>query len=161
MKRIAPFNIRKHLCESLVLSKLDYCSSVFDPLTIIQQIWLQKIQTCCPALIFNQYYSVSDSLSLGWLPIKERAEMRIINLCYQALHNKNFPELNFAPKNRLLQACNNGPMVEISGYRNSFTSRATHLFNELPKNIRQLNKQNIFESQMKKYLYNRALARLT
>ena len=38
MKRIAPFNIRKHLCESLVLSKLDYCSSVFDPLTIIQQI---------------------------------------------------------------------------------------------------------------------------
>ena len=87
--------------------------------------------------------------------------MRIINLCYQALHNKNFPELNFAPKNRLLQACNNGPMVEISGYRNSFTSRATHLFNELPKNIRQLNKQNIFESQMKKYLYNRALARLT
>ena len=80
------------------------------------------------------------SLSLGWLPIKERAEMRIINLCYQALHNKNFPELNFAPKKRLLRACNNGPMVEISGYRNSFTSRATHLFKELPKNIRQLKK---------------------
>ena len=37
MKRIAPFNIRKHVCESLVMSKLDYCSSVFDPLTIINK----------------------------------------------------------------------------------------------------------------------------
>ena len=37
IKRPALFNIRKHLCESLVPSKFDYCSSVFDPLTIIQQ----------------------------------------------------------------------------------------------------------------------------
>ena len=37
MKRIAPFNIRKHVCESLVLSKLDYCISVFDPLTFINK----------------------------------------------------------------------------------------------------------------------------
>ena len=52
MKTIAPFNIRKHLCESLVLSKLDYCGSVFDPLTIIQQRQLQKIQNSCDALVF-------------------------------------------------------------------------------------------------------------
>ena len=31
VKRIAPFNIRKNLRESLVLSELDYCSSIFDP----------------------------------------------------------------------------------------------------------------------------------
>ena len=78
------------------------------------------------ALVFNQHCPASDALSLGWLPIKERTGMRIANLCYQALHNKNFPEylkLNFAPKKkRLLRACSdNGPMVEISGNRNSFT----------------------------------------
>ena len=42
-----------------------------------------------------------DVLSLGWLPIKERSEMRMVNLCYQDLNNKNFPKyskLNFAPK---------------------------------------------------------------
>ena len=33
IKRITPFKIRKHLSESLVLSKIDYCNSVFDPLT--------------------------------------------------------------------------------------------------------------------------------
>ena len=76
-------------------------------------------------------------MSSGWLPIKERTEMRMVNLCYQALHKKTFPEylkLNFAPKKRLLRACNdNGPMVEISGHRNSFNSRAANLFNELPQ----------------------------
>ena len=53
------------------------------------------------ALVFNRHCPASDALSLGWLPIKERTGMRIANLCYQALHNKNFPEylkLNFAPK---------------------------------------------------------------
>ena len=101
MKRIAPFNIRKHLCEPLVLSKLNYCSSVFDPLTIIQQRRLQKIQNSCAAFVFNRYCLASDALSLGWLPLKERTEMRFVNLYYQALHNKNFAvylKLNFAPK---------------------------------------------------------------
>ena len=57
MKIIAPFNIRKHLCESLVLCKLDYCSSIFDPLTISQQRRLQKIENSCAALLFHQYCS--------------------------------------------------------------------------------------------------------
>ena len=117
MKRIAHFSIRRHLCESLVLSKLDYCSSVFDSLTIIQQRPLQKIQKSCAALVFNRYGSALDALTLGRLPIKERTEMRIVNICYQALHNKNFPEylkLNFAPQKRLLLACNdNNLMVEM------------------------------------------------
>ena len=91
MKRIAPCNIRKHLCESLVLSKLDYCSSAFDPFTVNQQRRLQKIQNSSAALAFNRYRSASDVLSLGWLPIKEgNNEMRIVNLCYQPYTTKTF-----------------------------------------------------------------------
>ena len=48
-------------------------------------------------------------------------------------------------------------MVEISGHRTSFTLIATNLVNELPKNIRQLNIENTFTSETKKYFYNRAL----
>ena len=50
-------------------------------------------------------------MSLGWLPIKERTEIKMVNLCYQALHNKTFPEylkLNFAAKKRLLRAWSDG-----------------------------------------------------
>ena len=88
--------------------------------------------------------------------------MRMVSLCYQALHNKNFPEclnLIFAPKKRLLRVCNdNVPMVEISGHRNSFTLIATNLFNKLPEVIRRLNEENTL-SETKKYFYDRALAR--
>ena len=41
---------------------------------------------------FNRYCSFPDALLLGWLRTKERTEIRIVNFCYQALHNKNFPE---------------------------------------------------------------------
>ena len=71
-------------------------------------------------------------------------------------------KLNFAPKKLLLRACSdNGPMVKISGHRNVFTSRATNLFKELSKNIRQLNKENTFKSQTKKYFCDTALACFT
>ena len=43
IKRITPFKIRKHLSESLVLSKIDYCNSVSDPLTQAQEQCLQKV----------------------------------------------------------------------------------------------------------------------
>ena len=98
---------------------------------------LQKIQISCAVLVFNRYCSATDILSLGWLPIKERTDMRIVILSYQALHSKNFPKylkLNFASKKCLLQACNdNGPMVEISGHRSSFTARATNCLTNLLK----------------------------
>ena len=162
MKRTALFNIRKHFCESLVLSKLDYTSNVLDLLMIIQKRQLHKIKNSCAALVFNQCCLVSDVLSLEWLPIKEHTEMRMVNSSYQALHNKNVPEylkLIFTPKKCLLQACNDtGPMVEILQHRNSFNSRAANLLNKLPKNIKRLNKENIFKSETKKYFYDRSLA---
>ena len=46
IKRITPFKIRKHLSESLVLSKIDYCNSVFDPLT-------QAQEQCIKSLLYN------------------------------------------------------------------------------------------------------------
>ena len=64
-------------------------------------------------------------------------------------------------KKCLLRACSdNGPIVEISGHR-KFSLRAPNLFNKLPKNIRQLNKENTFKCETKKYFYDRAVARFT
>ena len=60
IKRSTPFNLRKHRCESLVLSKLSFCRNVFNPLMIIQQRRLQKIRNSCTALVFNRCCSVSD-----------------------------------------------------------------------------------------------------
>ena len=151
IKRIAPFNIRKHRSESLVLSKLGYCRNVFNLLRLFSKDDYRKFKI----LVLHSFLidAAQCQMSLGWLPIKERTEIRMLNLCYQALHKKIFPEylkLNFAPKKCLLRASNdNGPMVEVSGHKCSFISRAANLFNELPKKIRRLKKENTFKSETK------------
>ena len=90
-------------------------------------------------------------MSLGWLPIKERTEMRMVNLCYQALHKKTFPEylkLNFAPKKRLLRACNDNGHYMLVTETPSIQEQLICLMNFLKK-IRRLNKENAFKSETK------------
>ena len=65
IKRITPFKIRKHLSESLVLSKIDYCNSVFDPLTQAQEQRLQKVQNAAAAFILNRYCTITDIVKLN------------------------------------------------------------------------------------------------
>jgi len=36
LKKMAPFNLRKQLAESLILSKIDYGDQVYTPLTVAQ-----------------------------------------------------------------------------------------------------------------------------
>ena len=115
IKRIASSYLRKQLCESLVMSRIDYCITVFDPLTTNQQKRLQKIQNSAPALVRNRYSSTRDVLSIGWLPIKERTEMKLSILCHQAVRKENFPQymkLNFERK-RLPRACNDNGIYTI------------------------------------------------
>ena len=38
LERYAPYHIRKQLCESLILSKLDYCNILFKTLLQYQKI---------------------------------------------------------------------------------------------------------------------------
>lgn len=68
IKRIANQQLRKRLCESLVLSKIDYCNTVYEPLTLIQQRRLQKIMNAAAALVLNRYCKTSDVVAMGWLP---------------------------------------------------------------------------------------------
>ena len=69
-------------------------------------------------------------------------------------------KLNFERK-RLPRACNdNGPKIVEKGHKNSFNSRAVKVFNELPKNIKEIERENIFRDKTKKYFMDKALARL-
>jgi hypothetical protein len=60
IKKLTPFSVRKQLCESLVLSKLQYCNTVIDPLTNIQERRLQKVQNSAAAFVFNRYCRTYD-----------------------------------------------------------------------------------------------------
>ena len=142
IKRITPFKIRKHLSESLVLSKIDYCNSVFDPLTQAQEQRLQKVQNAAAAFVLNRYCTITDIVKLNWLPVRESVQMNLSNLCFKAVHFKNFPtylSLQPAPKPRRPRLCNDrGFLIEKSGHKNSFRMRAVNIFNELPRQLRDI-----------------------
>lgn len=164
IKNMVRNHLRRRLVESLVLSRLDYCNTVVDPLTKDQQNRLQRVLKAAAALVLNRYCSSKEILSIGWLPIKERIELRLVTQCFQAVHNENIPEymkLTFERK-RLPRSCNNnGPKIIEKGHRDSFSARAVKLFNELPKNIREIENENLFRTESKKYYLEKAKVRLT
>ena len=66
LKHLAPFHVRKHLAESLVLSKVNYACSVFHPLPAFQMKRLQRLQNACAQtinqsinFIYPRIYSVA------------------------------------------------------------------------------------------------------
>ena len=55
LRKLAPFRVKKQLAESLILSKLDYTSTVFYPLPECQQKPLQRVQNVCAGYVLGRY----------------------------------------------------------------------------------------------------------
>ena len=63
LKHIAPYTLRKQLVEMLVISKLDYCDTVYSPLHDYQIKRLQRIQNACAG--FVKVWRKTSSLECG------------------------------------------------------------------------------------------------
>ena len=80
LKKTAPFNLRKQLAESLILAMIDYGDLVYTPLTVAQQKRLQKVQFAAASFVTGNYLrDLKTILKLGWLTIKERRELSLLN----------------------------------------------------------------------------------
>ena len=51
LKRYTPYYLRKQLCESLILSKLDYCNILFKTLPQYQKSRMDKLLQSCAVLL--------------------------------------------------------------------------------------------------------------
>ena len=72
-KKFTDFHLRKRLAESLVLSRLDYCDSVYLPLPGYLLKRLQKIEFAAASFVYGRYVNdIGDILKLNWLPVEER-----------------------------------------------------------------------------------------
>ena len=85
LKNIAPFNVRKQLAESLVLSKLDYNNIVIYPTHEYLVKHLQRVQLAAAGFVCKKFADLQDIIKLGWLPIKERQDYHLANAAYQAV----------------------------------------------------------------------------
>ena len=88
LKHIAPYILRKQLVdhEMLVISKLDYCDTVYSPLHDYQIKRLQRVQNACAGFVKGSYAKVADVIPIGWLPMKERRDWHMLKMAHKALH---------------------------------------------------------------------------
>jgi hypothetical protein len=85
LKHLAPYNLRKTLAESLVLSKLDYDDTVFYLLTNVDLKRLQKCQNAAASFVLGKYVNDRENLEkVGWLPGHEGKK--------KAIHFPNWPQ---------------------------------------------------------------------
>ena len=92
LKNFAGYRLRKHLVESLVLSKLDYCDTVYYPLPEFQLKRLQRVQLVAASFVLSRYVNdINDIVKMGWLPVREWKDFHVLKLVHQALHSPSWP----------------------------------------------------------------------
>lgn len=167
--------IRKHLnmehaktlAMALVMSRLDYCNSLFQGLAGKDIHRLQRIQNSLARVVCKRS-SLSPSAplrrSLHWLPIGFRINFKISLLTYKALSIKQPTYLyslltQVIPKRSL--RTNKGcilsvPRVKTKTGSRAFSVSAPVLWNCLPLSVRSAESTAIFRKRLKTHLFDLA-----
>ena len=155
---MSPFNLRKQLAESLILSKIDYGDQVYTPLTVAQHKRLQKIQFAAASFVTGNYVKDSTTImKLGWLPIKERRELNLVKTTFNAMNYKSWPTyltLEEKKSTRDLRSSSTRSLV-IPRETGTFQGRVAKLFNSFPERIRDCCIYNKFLTVSKEFLKNK------
>lgn len=99
IKHLMPMNIRKQVYNGLILSNLDYCSTIWGHTSKKNIRRLEKIlnRTCRNVLdIRDRKYSATEMYkALKWLPLKEKLEYNKAVDCYKIVTKMYHTPLDF------------------------------------------------------------------
>ena len=76
-KQFTPWNVRKSLAESLILSRINYCIVVHSQTPKYLQNRLHRLQNCAAGYVLGKYANTLDVINLNWLPVAENTEFNI------------------------------------------------------------------------------------
>ena len=141
LKNILPFNIRKIVVQSLVLSKLlcDDCVLYPIPLGLVKR--MEKVQKAAASFDFGRDVSMDDVIKLNWLPVKQQLEWQTLKIAHKALNDPNWPKVldvkRFKHERTLRsRSIKAETLLEISLISNTFQDQVASRFNKLPITIR-------------------------
>ena len=155
LKNLAPFHVRKHLAESLVLSKVNYACSVFHPRQAFQMKRLQRLQNACAGFVTRRFAGVEDVVKLNWLPVNKNVELNIFKLAHKSLYDERFLEylkLILHKVSAYSLRSSIVPVLSISRESGTFQHSAATIFNKLPVAIRNITEYNSFRGCIKRHL---------
>lgn len=145
-------NLRKHLCESLVLSNFNYGIYVYGTcLDSFDRSRIQKLQNRCCRFVLNlPRFSrrISDDVGrLGWLSMGNRIEAAVLSLTHNILLTgspgylrKHFIiRSQMSSNHHLRNHCSlHLPKYNTTLFRKSFVYNAIKLYNALPLDYKNL-----------------------
>ena len=92
IRNFTDFKLRKHLVETLIVSKISYWDVVFYPLQKFLLARLQRLQFAMASFVTCKYVnSISTILDLNWLPILELRDYSLFKTIFKALYSDNWP----------------------------------------------------------------------
>ena len=166
MISVLSYDSVKTLVTSLVLSRLDYCSSLLAGIAKQKILKLQKAQNCAERLILGRPRSETSAKSmlrtLHRLPVKARIEYKISVLCYNTLHSSMPSYLkdlftSYVPE-RVLRSQDSKLLIVPKSNLKTFGDRAFTvtgpiIWNPLPLSLRTAGSVAIFKKYLKTFLY--------
>lgn len=159
-KHILNFKTRKRLCESIVISKINYSNVAYYPcLDKLSTNKLQKIQNTCCRFIKNlrKYDRISSHINdLKWLNVGNTYRYNFLCTIHRVLltsvpeyikrkliHRSSCHYVNLRHPSRL-----DMPKHRTTLFRRSFSYNAAKLFNQLDDNMKSLSVHS-FKSKLK------------
>ena len=148
------------IIDTLVISKINYCASVWSNTSDMNIKKIQLIQNCAARLItgLSKYDHISSTLeSLNWLPMKEHLLYRDIILTFKCINGLAPSYLcdKFEKRNEIHDRdTRNNKKLQIPQYRTTcgqrtFKYRATKIWNALDEQLKSINSINLFKSKLK------------
>ena len=148
-----------------VISRLDYCNSLFFNVSRSNMYKLQKVQNAAARLVARKrkYESISNTLrELHWLPVESRVIFKILLLvfkCIRGMCSENlvsklkFKKYHCRPDDYL--KLETGKVLTKFG-RRTFEYAGPRLWNSLPLNIRTEEDIEKYKRQLKTLLFTDA-----
>ena len=143
---------------AFVLSKLDYCNSLYCGIDSSLISKLQYTQNCAARLIYQRrkYDHVTDIfIDLHWLPVKKRILYKILLTVHNCLYNISPIELNNLITFESVRTFNlQIPRCNTSYGDRAFSVNSAKVWNTLPLHLKTETSVINFKKLLKTYLFN-------
>lgn len=154
-------DIKLRLCDSLILSHLGYCDTVFWPALLQKdRDSLQKIQNSCLRFCFNlrKFDHISNKFKeSNWLNLDERFKVHLACLIFKI----NITQLPQYLQSKLIKGSDihtrptrhcelfNVPKHNTAVFQRSFSFNAAKTYNSIPNELKNLSSVASFRRQVK------------
>ena len=150
--------------QSLVFSKMYYCSIVWSNTTASNICKLQAVQNFAARIITNsrEFDHVTPlRCELHWLPVKLHLFYRDAILTFKCMNGMapDYLSKQFVHRGSISGRCTrNSQSLNIPPYKSAtgqrtFYYRAVSLWNDLPANIKTSTTLNVFKTNLRRYLF--------